>query len=173
MYIISYWILYSVNWPLSWIAGTKISWKSWRPGVTKPFRKSPFKYNQPQIIFILKSSHIDQKNSVKIIGLKDSSKNLAELEILTIFWSLNLCLHSLCGAKSAWLPSMWAAKSVLLPSMCGTKSANLLSTWMRAKQTLLRTWKGAMQTLLRTWSGDIVSGTKKLLKLQFLLIKNK
>ena len=94
-------------------------------------------------------------------------KKLAELAIITIFWSVNLCLHSMCGAKSAWLPSMYGVKSALLPSMCGAKSANLLRTWMGAMQTLLRTWKGAMQILLRTWSRDIVSGTQKMLTLQF------
>ena len=58
------------------------------------------------------------------------------MAILAIFWSLKLCVRSMCGAKSAWLPSM-----------CRAKTANLL-----------RTWKGAMQTLLHTWSGDIGSG---------------
>ena len=35
-------------------------------------------------------------------------------------------------------------------------------------QTLLRTWKGAMQTLLHTRSRDIVSVSRKKLKLLFL-----
>ena len=93
--------------------------------------------------------------------------------VLAIIWSLKLCLCSMFEAKSAWLPSMCGAKSALLPSMCRAKSANLLRIWMGARQTLLCTWQGAMQTLLCSWSGDIVSGTNKLLKLQFLLIFNK
>ena len=59
----------------------------------------------------------------------------------------------MCGAKSAWIPSMCEAKSVLLPSMCGENLQTLLRTWMEAMQTLLRTWKGAMQTLLCTSRG--------------------
>ena len=81
---------------------------------------------------------------------------LAEIVILAIIWSLNLCHHSRCEAKSTWLPSM-----------CGAKSANFQKGregWKAAIQTSLRTWKGAMQTVLRTWSGHIVSRTKKLLK---------
>ena len=67
-----------------------------------------------------------------------------------IFWVLKLCLHFMCEAKSAWLPSMWRAKSAIILSRC---KANL--------QTLLRPWKGAMQTLICTWSGAIVSRSKK------------
>ena len=65
---------------------------------------------------------------------------------------LKLCLHFMCEAKSAWLPSMCRAKSAIILSRC---KANL--------QTLLRPWKGAMQTLLCTWSGTIiiVSRSKK------------
>ena len=53
------------------------------------------------------------------MGFKEYLKQLAELTILNIFWSLHLCLHTMCGAKSARLPSMCGAKSALLPSICG------------------------------------------------------
>ena len=43
---------------------------------------------------------------------------MAENAIWAIFWSLKLCLRSMCGTKSAWLRSMCAAKSAMLPSMC-------------------------------------------------------
>ena len=36
-----------------------------------------------------------------------------------LIWSLKLCLRSMCGARSAWLPTMCGAKSALLPSICG------------------------------------------------------
>ena len=84
---------------------------------------------------------------------------------------LKLCLSSMWGAKSAWLPSMCGAKSALLSAMCGAKSANLLRTWMGVTQTLLRILKGAMQTSLRTFSGDIIARTAGLAHFQRELFK--
>ena len=57
----------------------------------------------------------------------------------------------------------------------GFRTTYILMTpaWIGAMHTLFRTWKQAMQTFLRTLSGHIVSGTNKLLKLQFLLIEEK
>ena len=37
---------------------------------------------------------------------------MAEMTILSSFWSLKPCLHSVCKAKSAWIYSMCRAKSV-------------------------------------------------------------
>ena len=121
-------------------------------------------------MFNLKCGPIGHIKSLNIGGLIFFFLKMTRNCNFTIFLSLKLCLHSMCRAKSAWLPSMCGAKSALLPSMCGANLQTLLRTWMGAMQTLLRTWKGAMQTSLRTWSGDIGSSTKNLLKLPILPI---
>ena len=103
----------------------------------------------------------DHINSLNIGGLNKLFDKFGRNCHLSYFLVLKLCLRSMRGAKSAWLPSMCRAKSALLPSMCGAKSANLLRTWMGAMQTLLRTWKGAMQYTLQPEvsnpSGSVVS----------------
>ena len=91
--------------------------------------KLSLKGTLPWNIFILKSGHKGHINSLNIGGLnKFFNFFVAENAIWASFWSLKICLCSMCEAKSEWLPSMWGAKSALLPSMCGAKSANLSHT---------------------------------------------
>ena len=129
-----------------------------------------FKGTLPQNMFILKRGQTCHINYQDNGCLEKLFFTTARNSKIVVFWSLKLCLRYMCGAKSTWLPSMCGTKSALLSSMCRAKSANFLRTWMGAMQTLLRTWKKAMQTLLRIWKGDIISGTKKQLRLSFLPI---
>ena len=71
-----------------------------------------------------------------------------------------------CGAKSLWLYSMCGAKSALLPSM---HRANLLCMLKGATQA----WSRSMQTLRRSLHEDIVLRTKHVKNFLFLLIKKK
>ena len=60
--------------------------------------------------------------------LQRKKKILAGMAILAICWSLKLCLHYLCGAKSEYLPFMCREKSALLPSRCRANVQPLLRT---------------------------------------------
>ena len=90
----------------------------------KIYKVCGLKGNLLEYISIPKSGNIGHINSLNLGGLNKLFKDLADILILAIWWSLKLCLRLLCGAKSVWVPSMCGIKSALLPSMYGAKTAN-------------------------------------------------
>ena len=147
--VLSWWMCW-----VGWVVCAEVCW------LWEIYPSPTFKGAVPQNIFILVSSRIGHKNSLKIVGLKRIFKKIGKISNFNYFLVGEPMspLHVRSKVGMAPFPI-----SALLPSMCGAKSRNLLSTCMGAMQTWLCTLKGAMQSLLHTWSGYIVSGTQTLL----------